>query len=133
MASPKTDAKVIIGGKVYTLSGYESEEYIQKVASYINGKLEDLEKQEGYSHLSNDLQKLLIEINLADDYFKMKKQVETLNEDIQSREKELYDIKHELVTTQMKLESTNKALKKAVAENEESAKKIIRLEAAGKN
>ena len=29
----KNDAEVIIGGKVITLSGYESEEYLQKVAS----------------------------------------------------------------------------------------------------
>ena len=35
----KTDTEVIIGGRVLTLSGYESEEYLQKVASYINNKL----------------------------------------------------------------------------------------------
>ena len=40
MAS-KTDTEVIIGGKVYTLSGYESEEYLQKVASYINNKMNE--------------------------------------------------------------------------------------------
>ncbi len=34
----KTDTEVIIGGKVFTLSGYESEEYLQRVASYINNK-----------------------------------------------------------------------------------------------
>ncbi len=27
--SPKTDTEVIIGGKVFTLSGYESEDYMQ--------------------------------------------------------------------------------------------------------
>ena len=35
MAS-KTDVQVLLGGKVYTLSGYESEEYLQKIALYIN-------------------------------------------------------------------------------------------------
>ena len=34
--SAKTSAEVVIDGKVYTLSGYEGEEYLQKVASYIN-------------------------------------------------------------------------------------------------
>ena len=29
--SAKTDTEVIVGGKVFTLSGYESEEYLQKV------------------------------------------------------------------------------------------------------
>ena len=33
--SAKTDAEVIVGGKVFTLSGYESEEYLQKVMSRI--------------------------------------------------------------------------------------------------
>ena len=37
MAS-KTDVQVLLGGKVYTLSGYESEEYLQKIALYINNK-----------------------------------------------------------------------------------------------
>ena len=39
--STKTDTEVIIGGKVFTLSGYESEEYLQKVASYINNKMSE--------------------------------------------------------------------------------------------
>ena len=28
----KTDTEVLIGGRVFTLSGYESEEYLQKIA-----------------------------------------------------------------------------------------------------
>ena len=36
--SEKSSAEVIIGGKVYTLSGYEGEEYLQKVAAYITIK-----------------------------------------------------------------------------------------------
>ena len=36
--SAKTNAEVVIDGKVYTLSGYENEEYLQKVAAYINNK-----------------------------------------------------------------------------------------------
>ena len=38
----KNTAKVIIGGKIITLGGYESEEYFQKVASYINKKMDEL-------------------------------------------------------------------------------------------
>ena len=129
----KTDTKVVIGGKVYTLSGYESEEYIQKIASYLNGKIEDLSREEGYSHLSRDLQTLLLEINLADDYFKARKQAEAMSADVQDREKDLYDLKHELVTTQMKLENTEKNLKKLEAVNEENERKIIRLEAGLKS
>ena len=46
--SEKTSAEVLIGGKVYTLSGYEGEEYLQKVAAYINGKLSEFDSTEGY-------------------------------------------------------------------------------------
>ena len=35
----KNTAQVIIGGKIITLGGYESEEYFQQVASYMNKKI----------------------------------------------------------------------------------------------
>ena len=44
----KSDVEVIIGGKVYTISGQESEEYIQKVASYINSKFNEFAQVEGF-------------------------------------------------------------------------------------
>ena len=46
--SAKTSAEVLIGGKIYTLSGYESEEYLQKVASYINNKVNEYNKLEAF-------------------------------------------------------------------------------------
>ena len=46
MAS-KTDVQVLLGGKVYTLSGYESEEYLQKIALYINNKMSELNELPG--------------------------------------------------------------------------------------
>ena len=51
----KTSAEVVIGGKVYTLSGYESEEYLQKVAVYINGKLNEFDSIEGYQRFPADM------------------------------------------------------------------------------
>ena len=41
MAS-KNNTQVIIDGKVYTLSGYESEDYLQKVAGYLNNKITEI-------------------------------------------------------------------------------------------
>ena len=109
MAS-KTDTEVIIGGKVFTLSGYESEEYLQKVAGYINGKLAEYEKVESFKRQPLDMQNVLIQLNVADDYFKAKKQLEELEAELEAKDKELYEIKHELVNVQMKLEATEKAL-----------------------
>jgi len=43
-------------------------------------------------------------LNIADDLFKAKKQISLLEDELQRKEKELYDLKHELVSAQMKLE-----------------------------
>ena len=64
----KTDTEVLIRGRVYTLSGYESEEYLQKVALYINNKYAEYTKNDSFNHQSSDTQSVLLELNIADDY-----------------------------------------------------------------
>jgi len=107
----KTDTEVIIGGKVFTLSGYESEEYLQKVASYINNKMNEYSKVESFTRQSSDTQNVLLLLNIADDYFKAKSRISLLEEDLQTKEKELYNLKHELISSQIKLETSEKQLK----------------------
>lgn len=126
--SVKTDTEVIIGGKVFTLSGYESEEYLQKVASYINNKLSEYNKVVSFRRQPQDTQNVLMQLNLADDYFKAKKQISLLEEEIQSKEKELYNLKHELIASQIKLENMEKNIKSLQTEVNDSARKIVRLE-----
>ena len=129
----KTDAEVIIGGKVLTLCGYESEEYLQKVASYINNKLAEYGKVDSFRRQPADMQNILMQLNIADDYFKAKKQIHSLEDEIEAKEKELYDLNHQLIATQIKLESTEKSLKSAQKELNDSEKKVIRLEAGLKD
>ena len=43
----KNTADVLIGGKVYTISGYESTAYLQKVAAYLNEIEEQVSGMEG--------------------------------------------------------------------------------------
>lgn len=124
----KTDTEVIIGGKVFTLSGYESEEYLQKVASYINNKIAEYNKIDSFRRQPADTQNVLLQLNIADDYFKAKKQITMLEEEIQAKEKDLYDLKHELISTQIKMENTEKNMKDMQYELNENAKKIIRME-----
>lgn len=124
----KTDTEVIIGGKVFTLCGYESEEYLQKVASYLNSKIVEYGKVESFRKQNVDMQNVLLQLNIADDYFKARKQIATMEEDIDAKEKELYDLKHELIAAQMKLENNEKTLKSLKEELNERDKKIIRLE-----
>ena len=131
----RVDAEVLIGGKVYTLSGYESEEYFQKVASYINNKTAECGKADSFKKLPMDMQSVLLQINIADDYFKAKKQISILEEEVKGKEKELYDLKHELISHQIRLENSEKNVRNLNAELQENAKKIVRLETElkGKN
>lgn len=126
--SSKTDTEVIIGGKVFTLSGYESEEYLQKVASYINNKVNEYSKVDSFRRQPLDTQSVLLQLNIADDYFKAKKQISVLEEELQAKEKELYDLKHELISAQIKLENSEKHSREMQQELNENAKKIVRLE-----
>lgn len=126
--SAKTDTEVIIGGKVLTVSGNESAEYLQKVASYINNKLTEYNKMDSFKRQPVDKQNMLLQLNMADDYFKARNQSELLEQDLKAKENELYDLKHELIATQLKLDNTNKSLKEAQDELNENAKQIVRLE-----
>ena len=127
MAS-KTDTEVIIGVKVFTLSGYESEEYLQKVASYINNKINEYNKIDSFRRQPMDTQGVLLQLNIADDYFKAKKQISALEEELQAKDKELYDLKHELISTQIKTENLQDQVKVLQKEQNENAKEIVRLE-----
>lgn len=124
----KTDTEVVIGEKVFTLSGYESEEYLQRVASYINNKVAEYGKVDSFRRQPMDIQNVLLQLNIADDYFKAKKQIDLLEEEIQAKEKDLYDLKHELIATQIKLEDSEKNRKDMEKQQNEDEKKIVRLE-----
>ena len=126
--SSKNKTEVLIDGKIYTLSGYESEEYLQRVATYINNKLAELKKLDGYARLSQELKSILLELNVADDYFKAKNQVEMVEEELAQKDQELYNLKHELISTQIKLEDAAKELEALKEQATEYQKQIVKLE-----
>ena len=128
--SAKTSAEVVIDGKVYTLSGYEGEEYLQKVAAYINNKIIEFDAIEDYRHLPLNMKNTLIQLNIADDYFKAKDQVTKLENDLEQKEKEIYDLKHDLISNQVKKETAEASLKELEAVNKELLLNKARLEAS---
>ena len=105
------DIEVVIGGKVITLSGSESEEYLQKVSSYINNKIAEYNNVDSFRRQPADMQNVLLLLNIADDYFKIKKEVDALQDEIDAKDRELYDLKHELIASQIRLESREKQIK----------------------
>ena len=123
MASSKNYTEVLIGGKVFTLSGFESEDYLQKVSTYLNHKIEECTSSEGYRKQSAEARNVLLALNIADDYFKAKKQGGALESDIEAKDKEMYDLKHELISIQIKYENAEKELQM----------KIVQLETEMKN
>lgn len=127
----KSNAEVIIGGKVYTLSGYESEEYLQKVASFINKKLEELStNMDGYNHLSLEQKSLLMELNLADEYFKSKERVEQLEADLEEFKVSQSEMKHELISLQIKLDTMKDSIAELESKNKELQLNKEKLEAS---
>ncbi|MCI6022187.1 MAG: cell division protein ZapA [Clostridia bacterium] len=124
----KNNTEVILGGKVYTLSGYESEEYLQKVAAYINNKLNEMMADDGYRRLSSEIRANMMYLNIADDYFKAKKSADALENDVAAKDKEIYDLKHELIASQIKNDASEKEIKELKAEIGKLQKNVVRLE-----
>ena len=116
----KNYTQVLIDGKIYTLGGNEDEAYLQRTASYVNEKNMQLRGIPGFSKQSADYQQVMIQLNIADDYFKALDHSEQMEEERNRMEKESYSLKHELVSTQMKLEAVLKDLEERQVQLEET-------------
>ena len=108
----KTDTEVVIGGKVFTLSGAESEEYLQKVAAYLNNKMQEFDHVEDYRRFSPDMRAVLLQLNIADDYFKTKGLSDSLERDIEDKDRDAYERKQELISLRMEVEKLQKEIER---------------------
>ncbi len=133
MATSKNYTQVIIGGKVFTLSGYESEEYLQRVSTYLNHKIAECASIDGYRRQSAEMRNTLLALNIADDYFKAKRQGSLLEQDMEQKNKEMYDLKHELISNQIKCESLEQELERLRDENQKLQMQIVKLDVEMKN
>ncbi|MBO5351809.1 MAG: cell division protein ZapA [Lachnospiraceae bacterium] len=125
----RNDVKVTIGGKQYTMGGYESEEYFQNLAAYINMKIGELKRQGGYPKLDSDIANVLLQINIADDYFKLKRSQEDTSREYEDKQKENVELKREIIGLQAKLETYEQENRIMKEENLELQKRLIRMEA----
>lgn len=124
----KNTAQVVIGGKIITLGGYESEEYFQKVASYINNKISELSAMPGYSRQPMETKHTLLSLNITDDYFKAKKQAEIFEQDLQQKDQEMYELKHELISLKMQIEDAQSKAREAQEQKSLLEGKVKELE-----
>lgn len=133
MESSKTYTEVLIGGKVFKLSGFESEEYLQKVSTYLNHKMTECENMEGYNRQTAESRSMLLALNIADDYFRAQRQGNALETDVEAKDQEMYALKHELISTQIKASNLEKELQAAKNQVQELQMKIVELETKLKN
>ena len=121
MAEKKT-IQVIIDGKIYVLSGENSESYLHDVADYLNHKIENIRKEMwNYNKLEESVRSLLLQINICDELFQERKKVEEMQELLDQEKSESYSYKHDLVKTKLKLDGV-------LQELESTQKKLLALE-----
>lgn len=126
----KKSTEVLIGGKVYTLSGYEEEEYLTQIAAYINNKLAEFNEREDLRRLPADMKATLLELNIADEYFKAKQKIEKFEAEMEEKEEELYELKHDLISYQIRLEDIQEKIDSLESENNELKGAKSRLESS---
>ncbi len=125
----KNDAQVIINGKYYNIAGYENVEYLHQIADYLNKKQEEIKGQKGNNIINDSERNILIMINIADDYLKLKERLEQEASGTGDKARETANLKRELLTVQARLDEIEKENKLLRADNVELQKKLVRAEA----
>lgn len=131
----KNTAEVLINGKVYTISGYESIAYLHKVASFLNEVEENISNTENYYALSADEKQLLKNMNLADVYFKANDAKEELERQAENKDKEIYSLKHDLIDARMEKDQLLQEiedLKKKLSEEQKRQNRMTKAAAGRK-
>ena len=128
--SAKKSAEVVINGKVCVLTWYEEEEYLQKIAAYINNKIAECDEIEEFRRFPTDKKATFVELNIADDYFKAKSLVEKYESDLEEKDKEIYDLKHDLISDQVKIENYEETTRSLENDKKELLAHKAKLEAS---
>ena len=128
--SAKKSVNVVIGNHMYNLSGYEEKEYLEKVASYINQKIDEVQELQYYKQLNTDMKTVLLELNIADDYFKARDRVMSMEAEMKQKDQEIYNLKHELVSLQVKDNEMENQLRDLEDENRDLKLTKSKLEAS---
>ncbi len=128
MMRDKNDVEVLIDEKKYHICGFESAEYLQKIAAYINRKIMAFKKKDYYAGLDRDMKNVMLSINLADDYYKEKKKADEYKKEGEAKDQSVLDMKHELMDLQASLKKKNAENERLKMSLEKVEKKVIELE-----
>ncbi|MEW9122043.1 MAG: cell division protein ZapA [Thermotaleaceae bacterium] len=128
--STRNKVIVRIYGQEYTMVSIETREYMQKVANYVDDKMEEIAKKSG--KLSTAMVAVLTALNVADDYFKTKEELEGLEnvylktkEQLESLEneamrplKELQEVREQLAVAKELMDEKGMEYRETVEEKE---------------
>lgn len=118
--SVKNKVVVKIAGKDYTLVGDESDEYMQKIALFVDKKMTEIMKNN--NKLSTMMAAILTALNIADEYYKREEREIKLKNELNKAIDELE--KYKSMNDELKSENTK--LKK---ENSELQIELVKREA----
>lgn len=77
----KNSTKVKIAGAEYTITGYETEEYMQKVGIYVDKKMNEIRQK--CFNLDTSMIAVLTAVNIADENLKLYDRIEDLEREIE--------------------------------------------------
>lgn len=102
------DIEIKIAGKVFKLKSDKGKEYFIRLESYINEKISNIKKEANAQYISADAMAAHVYVNIANDYFKERQKVERLQDEHEQINKELIELKHDIVDLEMRLEELEK-------------------------
>lgn len=88
--SAKNKIEVRISGKDYTLVGNESDEYMQRIALYIDKKMNEIMRVN--SKLSTSMAAVLTAVNVADDFMKLREFDSNCQKELQVLKEQLKNV-----------------------------------------
>ncbi|ONI40068.1 hypothetical protein AN640_01525 [Candidatus Epulonipiscium fishelsonii] len=88
----KNKVDVIIGDQVYTIQGDEPSEHIERVASIVNNQIKEIEQSEKGKYIDSSQSAILVAINIANDYLKVKMELEKYNEENKALLKQIEEL-----------------------------------------
>lgn len=110
----KNKVSVRIAGNEYTVCGYESAEYMQRVALYVDQKTSEI--MQANHTLSTSMASVLTAINVVDEMFKLTEAKEALERELEIAKKTLQEIKQDRDMLSQQLQKVNEENKHLLLE-----------------
>jgi cell division protein ZapA len=125
MKDKKTRVTVEIMGQQYKMLGEASEEYLHSIALHVDKKMRELSRTG--KAMNNTMLAVLTALNITDEYFKLKQELEMAQKQTAKPEKDLEDARYQLRKSReeaQRLKKEMEDLKQQLANSQEEAANI---------